>query len=224
MLHRRHVADHDLLVGGRVEREHAQLEPVALLPLEECRVEHLVDDLLVDGARLVALDDLAFDHLAVDLEREADQERALRDGEPERALAALAGSIVEHVGNLGDGHVAGGLDVDVHALQLERLHAILRDARLHAANACAGICGLHREAPVRSLRARAGGAHFRALLGAAVDHHVAGHDDLAALGIDERADARAVAQAGAAFHHGHVYAAAILAEQHAGTGAQVEQR
>ncbi len=112
------VVEDDVLVLARVEREDAQLEYAPLVPLEQGRIAHLVFDLLEDLLRLLALDELAAHHLSVDLHREAEQDRAVGQREPERALRARLHPAVEDVVDLGVDEVA--LDVGVDLDRFER--------------------------------------------------------------------------------------------------------
>ena len=121
LLQRRHVAQHHLLVLVGFDGKDAQLEPAALLPLEERGVLHLVDDLLVDLASLVPLDELALHHAAADLHRETRDHHAVGRGKAEGALAALFGGVVEDVLDLGESQRTVGLHSHVEALELQTL-------------------------------------------------------------------------------------------------------
>src|SRR5262245_55518337 len=76
-MERRNETNDDTLVLLWFDRKHAQLERLAALPFEERGVEHLIDDLLIRLACLVAFDELSLDELAIDLHRQAREDRAL---------------------------------------------------------------------------------------------------------------------------------------------------
>ena len=132
-MERRDHLEHDALRLPRLDGEDAQLEGLAVLPLEERRVEHLIDDLLVGLASLVALDELAVHELAVDLHGEPGEHRAVGERKAERALEALVALVHELVldGHLGD--VAGGDGGDGEALERELRLAGLLAVRLQRA-------------------------------------------------------------------------------------------
>ena len=120
-----------------------------MLPLEERRVLHLVDDLLVDLLGLVALGELALHQVLVDLHREAREHRPLGHREAERALQLLVAVVLEDVLHLGLGVVAGLLRLHAHAVERHGRNLPGRAARLHLADAGGGSPRLELEAEVR---------------------------------------------------------------------------
>ena len=136
---RRHVADHDALVALRLDGKDAQLEGAPVLPLEQRRVAHLVDDGFVGLPRLVDLDELAIHHLAVDLHGEAHQRGILRERKAEGALEPLGAVVVEDVLDPRLREIAGEHGRGAHAAEGEAGALVL--------------CGLHlQRADPRGLR------------------------------------------------------------------------
>ena len=106
------VLDLDLLAGIRLDRVDPHLEGIAADILEQRRILHLADDLLIDGAGLVGGQQFGLHHLAVDVHRELVDVGAWRQGKDISPFQAGVVGIVELLVDRGGRHVV--LDVDRH--------------------------------------------------------------------------------------------------------------
>ena len=111
----RGVADRNLLIAVGGHGEDAELEQAAVHVLEQARIEGAPDNVGVDLAGLVGLDEFAGNFLAVDPHGEPFDVGPLRHREDVLRFELTARLIVKRLFNVRDGHLF--IDGDVHLVR-----------------------------------------------------------------------------------------------------------
>jgi len=105
------------------DREHPRLEHVAARPLEQARVLPVAQDVLVDGARALLLDDVGLDQFVADPHAETADRGVAGQREEELSLESAVGRVDERLLDRG----AGDLVVDLDG------HLVVADVQRHVA-------------------------------------------------------------------------------------------
>src|SRR6476620_5135411 len=109
-----------MLASARFDRKDADLEEIAAGVLEQRRISHFSNDVLINSTRLVSREQLGIDSFAADFHAEFVDMRRFRDREHVKTLEPLIVRIVELLVDGCDGDLPVNFDIDLMTGDFER--------------------------------------------------------------------------------------------------------